>query len=423
MSDGTISIDVELNEQQFRASLDNMGEITRIGSERMIKSIGELSGSFIILPETITSIMGVVPGIINSVIQAINSKNPVMTSAGFDFFTSLVSNISGAAKNIVGTIPGLANSVARRFTDFKPDMTNTGFDLFTALVSNISGAAKNIVNTIPGITDSITRRFTDFTPDMTNTGFNLFTALAANIPEAAKNIGESVREITGNIAERIADDEYLIANAGFGLFTALTSRLPRAIRDVSKAPGEIVSALVEQFADLYSQFNAVGENIVHGVWAGISSMGGWLSNSVQSFFSGIVGAVTGFLGISSPSKLFRDLVGKNIILGVKSGIDAEMPMAIAHTKEQIAKLTGIAARSSRLDFPVGVSGYAAFGSGFQGYNAGSHAGNGQNASLGSNNQPVTPEINITLEPSGDMRGFFDYIRMGVKRSAYLSGEE
>jgi hypothetical protein len=34
-----------------------------------------------------------------------------------------------------------------------------------------------------------------------------------------------------------------------------------------------------------------------------------------------------------------------------------------------------------------------------------------------------PEINITLEPSGDMRGFFDYIRMGIKRSAYLNGEE
>ena len=51
-------------------------------------------------------------------------------------------------------------------------------------------------------------------------------------------------------------------------------------------------------------------------------MSSWLINSVTGFFQGIVGSVTGFLGISSPSKLFRDLVGKNIALGVKAEIDS-----------------------------------------------------------------------------------------------------
>ena len=46
----------------------------------------------------------------------------------------------------------------------------------------------------------------------------------------------------------------------------------------------------------------IGKSIVEGIWSGISSMIGWITDKVTGFFSGIVNGVKGLLGINSPSK-------------------------------------------------------------------------------------------------------------------------
>ena len=307
MADGTISIDVELNEKAFRASLENMGTIVKTGADLMIKSVGDLSKSFGLLPGTISSAVNSAPNIINGVIN-----------------------------KIAGAIP----------------------------------------------------------------------------------------EITEKIAETIIKDTKLISRTGFDLFCSLTSSLPSAIKEITKASAQIAIAVLEKFNSFHNQFKSVGENMIYGVWAGISGMASWLANSVTGFFQGIIDGVTGFLGIKSPSQLFRDLVGKNIVLGIKAGIDNNMPGVIYDTKMQMARLAGAAAQSSRLNFGaadiIGRSNTSNIADIFEMQsmlNNRLENGNGNR-----NSGPAASEINVILEPTGDIRGFFDYIRMGVKRSGYLHGE-
>jgi len=374
MTDGTISIDVVLNEKEFKESLENMGGTVNAGADLMIKSVGGLSGSFALLPDTITSVMKAVPGIIDSVIKNISGQKPAMAKTGTDFFTSLISDLSGVTSAVTVATAGISDAAIKKFADFIPDMRNAGIDFFTSLTGRLPGIIKEITGAVPDIVEAVT--------------------------------------------ERIEKGEPAVSSAGFVLFTSLTGRLPRAIREIVKAPGEIVSALVEQFDGFTERFETVGENIVRGVWDGISSMGTWLSDKATGFFNGIVGSVTKFLGISSPSKLFSDLVGKNIALGVGAGIDGEMRGVIDRTRAQMARLAGAAAQSAGFDFTgAGVIGQYGRGE----YNL---SADERSSALQQNaGSPAIPEINIVLEPSGDLRGFFDYIRMGVKRSAYLNGGE
>ena len=375
MADGVISIDVELNEAEFKASLESMGLIVKSGSEQMVKSINNLSGSFVLLPNTITSVLNAVPDIINGVINSITGKNPVMTKAGADFFMSFIGGI--------------------------PD-----------IISKISE--------IPAeISDAITERFIGFTPKISDTGSNFFTSLISNMPAIVEDITAAVPEITDKIAEKIMENSPEISNTGYNLFCSLTSLMPESLKEIVKAPENIINVIAAKFQSSIGQgqFKSVGQNIVYGVWSGISSMSSWLSESVKGFFQGLVSGVTGFLGISSPSKLFRDLVGKNIALGVKSGIDGEMPGVITDTKTHMAKLADAANQTTRLNPGaadiIGRSNIAdsselngILKNRFDNENAGSQ---------------TKQEISVTLEPTGDIRGFFDYISMGVKRSDYLNG--
>ena len=78
-------------------------------------------------------------------------------------------------------------------------------------------------------------------------------------------------------------------------------------------------AMIKSIAALPNRFIAIGQGIVTGLWNGVASLQSWLYSKINSFFGGIVSSVKKRLGINSPSKVFRDLIGANMAKGVYEG--------------------------------------------------------------------------------------------------------
>jgi phage-related protein len=83
----------------------------------------------------------------------------------------------------------------------------------------------------------------------------------------------------------------------------------------------------------------IGGNIVKGIWDGITGFAGWLWDKISGFCSGIVDGIKGFFGISSPSKLMKNLIGKNMALGIGIGFEDEMPKVNKQIRNSIDDLT------------------------------------------------------------------------------------
>lgn len=72
------------------------------------------------------------------------------------------------------------------------------------------------------------------------------------------------------------------------------------------------------FSNAWDAFTDIGENIVKGIWNGITGLAGWIRDKVTGFFGGIVDGVKGMLGIKSPSRVFAG-IGENMALGLGKG--------------------------------------------------------------------------------------------------------
>ena len=90
-----------------------------------------------------------------------------------------------------------------------------------------------------------------------------------------------------------------------------------------QAGQNMVNNIINSVANLPSKMYEVGVNIVKGVWNGITGMGDWLLKRVSSFFDGIVDGAKKALKICSPSRVFRDQVGKYMAQGVGVGFEDE----------------------------------------------------------------------------------------------------
>ena len=95
------------------------------------------------------------------------------------------------------------------------------------------------------------------------------------------------------------------------------------VRTGIQAAQDMASGIIQAVQNLPGTMAGIGANIVSGIWNGITSMGGWLYNQVSGFASGIIDSFRETLGIASPSKVMRDTVGRNLVLGIAEGITRE----------------------------------------------------------------------------------------------------
>lgn len=70
---------------------------------------------------------------------------------------------------------------------------------------------------------------------------------------------------------------------------------------------------------------SVGVNIIKGIASGVASAAGQLVDAAVSAATDALNWVKSKLGIHSPSRVFRDQVGKNMALGIGVGFEDNIP--------------------------------------------------------------------------------------------------
>jgi phage-related protein len=106
---------------------------------------------------------------------------------------------------------------------------------------------------------------------------------------------------------------------GITLVVQLGVGLIKATPNLINAVPQIISSVVNGFANYYSKLGEVGLNLVKGLWNGIRDATGWILDKIRGFGSTILNGIQKVFGIASPSKLFKEAVGKNLALGVGEG--------------------------------------------------------------------------------------------------------
>ena len=90
----------------------------------------------------------------------------------------------------------------------------------------------------------------------------------------------------------------------------------------------LVNNIVNTVKELPSKMLEIGKNIVQGLINGIKSMASGAQQTIANFGNGLVDGLKSKLGIHSPSRVFRDEIGKFIPQGIAVGIKADTKSAL-----------------------------------------------------------------------------------------------
>lgn len=305
-------LETDIIENIINTLLESLPQIMEAGIQLLTALINGL-------PIVITNIIEAIPTIIDGIISAILGNLPQIINAGVQLLTSLVGNLSEIISKIVAVLPELIKNILTTLLSFIPDLIAAGIQLFVALINALPTIISSIAGAIPDIIDAVIDTLMDAIPLIIDAGIELFIALVDNLPAIITGIVNAIPKIIVSITSKIGDLIPKLVKAGVDLFVAIVKDLPKIIATiVSKIP-EIVTSIVSGFSSLTTQMWTVGENMLKGLWDGISGAAGWLWEQISNWAGGLWDGICDFFGIHSPSTLFRDGLGKNMALGLGQG--------------------------------------------------------------------------------------------------------
>lgn len=184
-------------------------------------------------------------------------------------------------------------------------------------------------------------------------------AFAAMAPFIS-GIVSSVNQVISSIAQIVQGVVNLVAGLISGNWSQVWQSCQQIASGAVGALGGILSGIYNAAMAAVSGagtwlWNA-GSQIIAGLWNGISGAIGGLYNNIRNALSGLVDEAMSALGIHSPSRVFRDKVGKFIPSGIGVGIKQSTPALLSDADKMTDALVGrVSGASAAVDVAAGMS--------------------------------------------------------------------
>ena len=254
----------------------------------------------------------------------IMSNDAVAASAAYeDALTDMQTAFSGVKNSLMAeflpSMTDVVNGVALLASGSTEGITQIeeGFDLF---VSGLMEKIPTIIETGGELVMSLAETILDNLPTIIEVGANVLLSLANGIAERLPDLIPKCVQIILTIVNGLIQNLPQIVSAGLQLIVGLAKGLIQAIPElISNAP-QIISSLVSAIIQCLPEIAEAGWELIQGLGRGILDGFSSLWQTVRQAASNLVSGIKGFFGIASPSKLFRDEIGKQLMAGMAEGI-------------------------------------------------------------------------------------------------------
>jgi TP901 family phage tail tape measure protein len=337
---------------------------TEGGMDGLVTALGDVLAQAILkIAEAAPLVVDTAVNLINSFVDGIENNLDSIVDAALNIGESLIVGIlkivprllgvaiqiiAKLAEGIAESIPGLADTASQTmssFTEFVLDnltmLLDTALVLIQALAEGLIVALPSLIESALDIVLGLVEYILDNIDVVIDCALNIIIALAEGLIKALPKLVEKAPVIIQKLVEGIIRAFPKIVEAAGQLIatlvTSILNLLPKILQSGIEIIGSLVSGLIQSYfmvkkaiddtinkiASTFKNFNwmQLGKDIISGLINGITSMASNVVGAVKNIADNAISSAKKALGIRSPSRVFRDEVGKMVGEGMAEGIE------------------------------------------------------------------------------------------------------
>lgn len=282
---------------------ENIDSIVTAATTIITKLAGFLTDNMdLIISSAVTIIMTLATALLDNL--------PTIVEAGLNLFVAIVEGLIQALPQIIEAIPDLVNGIINALLEMIPDLIEASTTLFMAMVEALPEIMEALNEAIPELVDSVVDWMSgDGMGEILSASLAMFSAIYQAIPQIAITVISGIVTLFGNVIVTIAGKAAELTSSALtafgGILTGLTQKASEILSNLKAKLAEWVNAIKEKVND----WKSAGQNLITGLWSGISDKAQWLYSQITGLGSTVVSKVKSMFGINSPSKVFAEIGG------------------------------------------------------------------------------------------------------------------
>lgn len=251
-------------------------------------------------------------------------------SAGQQFLTNLGTFLMQLPGNIWNWLTSTVASVASWAAQMGANALSAGSQFLSNVGTFISQLPSNVGSWLSGAISAAASFVGQMASNAVNAGSRFLSS-----------IGSYISQVPGRIGAGLS-----------GAISAVGSFASSMASGALRAGQQFLSNLVNTLASIPGRMVSIGSQIVQGIINGITGSIGQVGSAILGGVKDAIADVKNMLGIHSPSRLFRDQIGRNIGLGLAQGISNSQAAVMASMNDMASDIA-----STRFTTPDVATGY------------------------------------------------------------------
>ena len=254
---------------------------------------------------------------IDQILLLAQTKGPEIIS---NFGAGITAALPGLISSGATLILGLMNAITANL----PSLISVGASIIATLVSSLGAQLPQLIPAAVQMILTLVESLISNLPQLITSGLQLMEGLAQGIANAIPQVAAKAPVIIGKLASTIITNLPKIIQTGVKIITQLAVGL---VQGIPALLGKIPS-MISQIKNAFTSVNwgSVGMNIIRGIASGLTSAAKSLAEAAANAADNALNWVKSKLGIHSPSRVFRDQVGKMMALGMGIGFEKNIPV-------------------------------------------------------------------------------------------------
>ena len=280
-------------------------------------------------------------------------KNVSDTSS--NIYKDVKDRFGNVATTVSDKVGNVKKAISERFGDSKSIITDTAGNIYSIVKEKFSGMADSTTKHTENARAAINKAFTAAKSTVSSISGTIHSTVSSKFSSVASAVSSKMSSVQSTVSSKFNSVKSSVTSAAGNIYSTMSSKFSSISSAVSSKMSTMASAVSSKISSVKTTltsnmqtaynslknmgWSSIGSNICSGISSGISAGWNWLSTTVSNLAWNLLDTAKRALGIYSPSHVFRDEVGKMLVMGTAVGVEKTIPEAVKAVRTMADRVT------------------------------------------------------------------------------------